>query len=204
MKKNIQLFLACVTIGHKMSVFQPKSHRSEDKRKTQFHPSKWSWGKTQWAATDRWMSTQTQRDSAGQCNGLQPNHCHRRHHWKENNWKENWAKRGILFAEEFASQHLVTVQPEQKPELLQCWVRRGTEPLLGKFSWRAGPHGTCTTFQLHWTGTCQQPQKHFHHSFSSQWSLKESGGADFVSNYREHLQEWEAKKEKMWSLDLKM
>lgn len=107
------------------------------------------------------MSTQTRRDSAGQRDGLQPNHCTRRHHCKENNCRENWAKRDILFTEEFASQHLVTVQPEQKPELLQGWVRRGTEPLLGTFSWRAGPHGTCTTFQLQGAGTCQQPQKHF-------------------------------------------
>lgn len=152
--------------------------------------------------TDEWAHRHG--DSAGQRDGLQPNHCHHGHHWKENNWKENWAKRGILFAEECASQHLVTIQPEQKPELLQFWVRRGTEPLLGTFSWRAGPHGTCTTFQLQWTGTCQQPQKHFRHSFSSQWSLKETGEADFVSYYRERLQEWGAKKEKMWSLDLKI
>lgn len=59
------------------------------------------------------------RDSAGQCDGLQPNRCHHRHHLKENNWEENSAKRDILFAEELASQHLVTVQPEQKTELLQ-------------------------------------------------------------------------------------
>lgn len=85
----------------------------------------------------RWLSTQTQRDNTAQCDGLQPNHCHRRHHWKKNNWKENQAERGILFAEEFASQHLVAVQTEQKPELLQCWVRGGAEPPLGTLSWQA-------------------------------------------------------------------
>lgn len=34
----------------------------------------------------------------------------------------------FYFAEEFASQHLVTLQPEQKPEMLQFLVREDGDP----------------------------------------------------------------------------
>lgn len=79
------------------------------------------------------MSTQTQRGNSGQCDGVQPNHCHCRQDWKKNNWKENRAKKGILFAEEFASQHLVTVQPEQNPEMLQHLLRGDKAPVGDAF-----------------------------------------------------------------------
>lgn len=150
------------------------------------------------------MSTQTQRDNTGQCNGLWPNHCHCRHYWKENNWKENRAKRGILFCGGICISALGDTPARTKTGNVAIFGERGWRPQWGRSAGRLAPHGTCTTIHLQQTGTCQQPRKHFHHNFSSQPSLKEAGGAVYVYVYRELLQERGAKKEKAWSPGLKM
>jgi len=62
-------------------------------------------------------------------------------------------------------------------------------PHQGYSPGRLGQYGTCTTFQLQQTGTCQQPQKHFRYNFSSQPRLKGTGGAAFAYDYSEILQE---------------